>query len=226
VGTPPHGVTSGPPAPPAATPGDSPSAGPRRGAGLLSGGYRPLALAAAVVVVVIVVVMVLLNSHKTPAKTATATVKPPSVVVKTVTPGELSYSPSGSGFTRLSKGTWHTQSYTSATFGNLKSGVGLVLDLGSAQTVTAVSFNAATGPLTVDLRAADQKPTDKDPSGLSGFAKVGSPNKAVDGSTTLSASGGGKHRYWMLWVSNLAPGGSSGGYSATISNVKVQTLGS
>jgi hypothetical protein len=226
VSTPPHGVATDPPAPPTAT--GSPSGGPRRprGAGPLSSRSRQVALAAVAVIVIIAVAVVLLNSHKSPSKIAAATVKPPSVVVKTITPGELSYSPKGNGFNRLGKGNWHTQSYNSANFGRLKPGVGLVLDLGSAQTVTAVSFNAETGPLTVDLRRADQKPADQDPAGLSDFTEVGTANKTVDGSTTLSGSGGGKHQYWMLWVSNLAPDSDSDGrYSATISDVKVQTLG-
>ena len=38
---------------------------------------------------------------------------------------------------------WATDHYASATFGNLKAGVGLFLDLGSVQTVDRLTLNSA-----------------------------------------------------------------------------------
>jgi hypothetical protein len=115
----------------------------------------------------------------------------------------------GSGFRKDSAG-WHTQTYRSATFGNLKPGVGLMLDLGSARKLAAVTLDAATQPLTVQLRAGDSPA-----SSLSGFQQVGSAVQA-SGSTTLPAAVGGSHRYWMIWVTNLAP--ADGGFGAVIRN--------
>ena len=98
-------------------------------------------------------------------------------------------------------------------FGSLKPGLGLVLDLGSARGVSSVEFDAGTGPLTVELRSADQMASD-----ISGYAAVGKSISAT-GSTKLTAPGGGKHRYWMIWVTALGP--SAGGYSASISDIAV-----
>ena len=41
----------------------------------------------------------------------------------------------------------------------------------------------------------------------------------ASGTTTLDASKGGKHRYWVVWVTELAPGG--GGFAAVVGQPKV-----
>jgi hypothetical protein len=115
----------------------------------------------------------------------------------------------GSGF-RKEGDSWRTQSYTSATFGSLKPGVGLVLDLGSAKPLSAVTVEAVNGPLTVELRAGDTLPTS-----ATSLPQVGAPAQAT-GSTTLPAGSGGSHRYWMIWVTGLAP--ADGGFSAVLRN--------
>jgi hypothetical protein len=112
----------------------------------------------------------------------------------------------GSGLQRDGDG-WRTQTYRSATFGNLKPGVGLLLDLGTARAVSAVTFDAGSSGATVGLRAADQ-PTasgaDLDPVGR---------DRVATGRTVLDGSGAGAHRYWLVWVSELGP--RDGGYAAS-----------
>lgn len=111
----------------------------------------------------------------------------------------------GSGFGRRGE-QWRTQTYRTAQFGGLKPGVGLVLDLGSPQQVTAVTVEALTPGSRVGLRAADDAPA-----AGADLTPVGAEVTA-DGRTTLEA-GGGAHRYWVLWVSSLGPRGD--GYGAT-----------
>jgi hypothetical protein len=134
----------------------------------------------------------------------------PAAAAKPVSATVSSVSPSGSGF-RKDGNAWTSQRYESAKFGNLKPGIGLLLDLGSARTLTAVTFTATTSPLTVELRAGDDKGNDAD-----GYAKVGSPVTAK-GSTSLPATAGGSHRYWLVWVTSLAP--DDGKFGATITSV-------
>ena len=122
----------------------------------------------------------------------------------------------GSGF-RKDGDSWRTQSYASATFGNLKPGVGLVLDLGSARVLSAVTLDAVTGPLTVELRTGDGPPTS-----ATSLAKVGAAAQAT-GATTLPATAGGSHRYWMIWVTGLAS--ADGGFSAVIRNPAARVAG-
>lgn len=140
---------------------------------------------------------------KTSTPAAAAAAKPVSATVS-------SLSPKGNGF-RKDGSTWKSEHYASAKFGNLKPGIGLLLDLGSARTLTAVTFTAKSSPLTVELRAGDENGGDPD-----AYSKVGSAVTA-NGDTSLPAGPGGKHRYWLIWVTSLAP--DDGQYAATITSV-------
>ena len=94
---------------------------------------------------------------------------------------------------------WRSSTYTNANFGNLKNGIGLRLDLGTQHPLTAVTFTAQNGPMTVELRAGD-KPSSR----LADYRLVGSAVQA-NGPTRLPAITGGSHRYWMVWVTKLPP---------------------
>jgi len=131
-----------------------------------------------------------------------------------VTASVSSFDPKGSGFPNRTGTSWRSQTYATAQFGKLKPGIGLLLDLGSARSLRAVTFDARTGPLTVELRAADSKA-----SSIDGYQQVGGPVTA-NGSTSLPASAGGSHRYWMVWVTSLAS--SNGGFLAEIASVAAQ----
>lgn len=116
----------------------------------------------------------------------------------------------GSGFRDDGDGAWSTQTYTTADFGRLKAGVGLVLDLGEARKVTSVTLESASTGLAVELRAGDEPPSgDVDAMAAADSATTG------EGATELSGADAGAHRYWMVWVTKLAP--SDGGFSATVS---------
>ena len=101
----------------------------------------------------------------------------------------------GSGFSR-DGGNWRTQTYRSRTFGNLKDGVGLLLDLGSAHNVSVVTVPVIEGPLDIELRAGDSA------GGAADLPKVAAESSA-SGSVKLDGSKGGKHRYWLVWVTRL-----------------------
>ena len=120
----------------------------------------------------------------------------------------------GSGFRQVRPGVWVTQTYRSATYGNLKPGVGLLLDLGGRRDLSSVTANVATPGITLELRAADSPAPSAD-----GFPVVATKDGAA-GETTLSAGDAGAHRYWLLWVPLLAPAG--GGYRAELSGITVR----
>jgi hypothetical protein len=189
----------------------------------LSDAYRRvLLLAVAAVVVVVLVVAGVVLSNRPQKPTAAPTPTPSVTTTVALKPALSSFAPSGSGF-QLDGKTWHTQWYNTETFGNLKSGVGLVLDLGSARELSSVTFDAGKGPLTVGLRAADGLPAGNDQASLSPYAKVGKTATGASGQTTISATDGGKHRYWMLWVTKLGVYDAEG-YSARITGVSVKAL--
>jgi hypothetical protein len=212
VGAIPPGPANGFATAPGATghPGPASAAPPRAPRTAAAGGGVPawrsgpaLIALATVVIIGLVIGGILLKGrepdHKPPAAAKPSATAKPVVLKFSVS----SYSPKNNGFKERGA-TWKTETYKSATFGNLKEGLGLVFDLGSPQQITSVNFNAVSGPLTVQLRSTDQQPVDQNPVGQSIGSAVGGSVQA-SGETKLDASKGGKHQYWMIWVTNLGP---------------------
>jgi hypothetical protein len=158
-----------------------------------------MASAVAVIAALAVSGLIWMNAREDPAKTPTPGASPTAPAAPVEIKFDVSsYDPvGGSGF-KPKGSAWATQTYKTTAFAGLKPGVGLVFDLGSAQKVASVSFDAETGPLTVELRSADQLP-----SGSSDGERVGK-SVSASGKTTLDGSTGGEHRYWMIWVTKLA----------------------
>ena len=119
-----------------------------------------------------------------------------------------SFDPSGGSGFRRDGADWRTQTYTGPNFGNLKEGVGLLVDLGASRTVNAVTLDVVGGPIAVELRAGDSAGT-----AASGYQRLAADQSAT-GSTTLTVKDGAKHRYWLVWVTKLAA--ADGGYRAVI----------
>jgi hypothetical protein len=108
---------------------------------------------------------------------------------------------------------WQTNWYATANFGNLQSGTGLLLNLGSVVTVTgaSVDLGAGTGG-DLQLRAGDV-PT------LAALQPVAVANDA-HGVLALSLPSPVHVRYLLLWFSRL-PADSAGTYQATVYHVAI-----
>ncbi|CAM5338269.1 discoidin domain-containing protein [Streptomyces tanashiensis] len=111
---------------------------------------------------------------------------------------------------------WHTKNYTTANFGNLKSGVGIVLDLGSAQKVGSVDLSFV-GNTKVEVRTA--------PDGAS------SAPSTAEGFTT-QADGSGSEvklklkkpvttRYVLVWLTELPL--TDGEFRGQLTEVKIMS---
>jgi hypothetical protein len=180
---------------------------------------RPMAaIVGAVLVLVLIVVAALAfvnrgsgDAPTTLAPTPSATVAAAPVTVKLSGASGIDFTHKGTSFTEKKTGSWESQTYNNSNFGGLKPGIGLVLDLGSAQAVTSVSFSAGSDKYTADLRAADTAASE-----LDGYKQVGDSTTA-SGSTSFKVSTSAKHRYWLIWVSNLGPTNH-----AAISNIKIK----
>jgi hypothetical protein len=159
-----------------------------------------LAGVAIAVIAVIVVVAIVLNSAGDGKPPPVAAPKPSATAApQKLDPEISSFDPAGDGFREKGQ-TWDTYTYNTVQFGNLKKGVGLALDLGSAKALDSVTFTTTTGPMDVELRSADKKPLK-----VSDWDVVDGSSDSASGETTLDASKGGKHRYWMIWVTKLGP---------------------
>jgi hypothetical protein len=140
------------------------------------------------------------NAASGSARSSSASLKLPATIT--------SVDPSGGSGFRQDGTTWRTQTYTSADFGNLKDGVGLLLDLGTSKTVGKVTLDVPGGPIAVELRAGDSAT-----GSASAYQRLAA-DPSASGSTTLTVDGGSEHRYWLIWVTRLAP--EDGGYRAVI----------
>ncbi|MFD3531442.1 protein kinase family protein [Streptomyces sp. NPDC058664] len=160
---------------------------------------------------------------KTPVTTPTADEKPPPpkpIAIESAT----DFDPLGNGaengqvienaYDGDPSTSWHTVKYESAELGNLKSGVGLVLDLGKAQEISSVELSF-TGHTSVQLRTA---PSD-----------ASSAPYTPDGFTTQTSGDGTDvplkltkpvtTRYLLVWLTKLPA--ADGGFRGRLTEIKV-----
>jgi hypothetical protein len=106
------------------------------------------------------------------------------------------------------EGSWNTDRYNSAEFGNLKSGVGLLLEFDEESTVTQAKVHSESSGGKFEIRDGDD-PED---------AKViGEGKFDADGGTTVKFDKEVTTDKLILWVTELPQ--TDGGYKATISSV-------
>jgi len=89
---------------------------------------------------------------------------------------------------------WHTEHYRSAEFGNLKSGVGLVLDAGRAVSPDSITIASSTPGYTADIKAGA--------SSNGPFDTVSNPLE-VGSRTTFQLSVDPARRYYLIWITKL-----------------------
>lgn len=112
---------------------------------------------------------------------------------------------------------WSTLEYRgSPNFGNLKDGVGLLLDLGKSQPLSAVTIDSTAPGAKVEIRTAD-RPADK----LDGFKPAA--DATLDKSTDLTFDKPVTARFVLVWITGLVP--SENGFSADIAEVAVHAAG-
>ncbi|GAA3628914.1 serine/threonine protein kinase [Streptomyces chitinivorans] len=110
---------------------------------------------------------------------------------------------------------WQTMYYNSAKFGNLKDGVGLILDLGESRQISTVKVGFR-GSTSVDFLAADED-TAQMPGSLNGFSKVSSGSGTE---VELKAKKPIRTRYVLVWLTEL-PLTEEGNYRGRITDVEV-----
>ena len=90
---------------------------------------------------------------------------------------------------------WQTDHYANANFGNLKSGVGIVLDAGSSVKAHTLTVHSTTPGYSAVIK------TSSSPSG--GF--VDDSANQVAGTTTTFTLNGNDARYYLIWITHLGP---------------------
>jgi hypothetical protein len=117
--------------------------------------------------------------------------------------------------------SWHTQYYLgSPKFGGLKTGVGLILDMGSPVKLSSVTVQFGTTCCTsaqVEIGASSTATK----ANLNSFTSVSSLTNA-SGVTTFPVSSSATGRYVLIWITSLPPmAGQSDQYEAQVYDVTV-----
>lgn len=150
---------------------------------------------------------------------------PPSAPAKQVTPSSVTaVGPGGTGDGDNSGNAsqalsgdpgspWRTDWYTSASFGNLKQGTGLLLTLPRTVTATRVTIRLGIPGATLQVRAGTS------PGSLRTVASASS----AGGTVRLPLASRPRVRYLVLWFTRLPPDGN-GTYQAAVYGVTVSAL--
>lgn len=92
---------------------------------------------------------------------------------------------------------WHTERYASERFGGLKTGVGLLVDLGAPTAIGRVQLALQTDGTSVELRAGDTAAAT-----ATGYRLVASGRSAA-GALALDVPAGTRARYYLVWITGL-----------------------
>jgi hypothetical protein len=107
---------------------------------------------------------------------------------------------------------WTTDLYHgNSHFGGLKSGVGLLLDLGKPTSVRVAELALTAAGSDVEIRAGDQQP-----SSPADLPLVDKRDQAPE-QTKLTLDSAVRARYWLVWFTNLPP--DSGGFRVGVAEV-------
>lgn len=119
--------------------------------------------------------------------------------------------------------SWRTDTYNSSTFGNIKPGMGILIDLGEPRRVDLVRVELATGGATAELRVGDRDPGNSqagDDEIYQTYQPLGEPQQ---GGTTMVFSAfdsESTYQYLMIWFTDLAP--VDGGFRVEVQQITVE----
>jgi serine/threonine kinase PknH len=111
---------------------------------------------------------------------------------------------------------WYTERYEQADLGGLKSGVGLLLDLGTRAPLAEIVIRTPSGGWTFELRTSDDGAIAGEP-----LPDQEGRTSHVAGTRTVVGLDGAEVRYLVLWITDLPPA-PDGGYRAFIQEVEVR----
>jgi hypothetical protein len=107
---------------------------------------------------------------------------------------------------------WTSDTYRSASWGGLKKGLGLRLDLGSSKTVSGATLTIGGSGAKIQLLSVTG-------SSLSGSTVLAKKSDA-SGTFTLTLAQPAQTRYVVVWFTT--PGQFSGGYRAEVDDVRLR----
>jgi len=107
---------------------------------------------------------------------------------------------------------WQSEGYNSPSFGGLKKGVGVILDLGGPRTVHSARLTLGNGPADVTVYAAPSR-------SLDGVSTIGEVQGAGDSATVTAPTDLPPARYVIVWFTLIPQDG--GRYRASLADIKL-----
>jgi eukaryotic-like serine/threonine-protein kinase len=108
---------------------------------------------------------------------------------------------------------WETERYDTAELGSIKDGVGLYLDAGRAVVARSLRISSPVEGWDFELYVANDVPAT-----IADWTKVGSGTLDSTRQTASLDTGSQRFRYFLVWITKLAPR-ESGGFGAAISEL-------
>jgi hypothetical protein len=124
--------------------------------------------------------------------------------------------------------SWTTSHYNTANFGNLKKGMGLLINLGTPRSLSEVRVETSSGGVGMDIRTGNSDPGDNSP----GDAKVASEYKKLGDDDSDSSNAGTnrvfsvfdantKYQYVLVWITSLPHADDDDRYQVSVNEVSV-----
>jgi serine/threonine-protein kinase len=110
---------------------------------------------------------------------------------------------------------WQTETYPAPDFGGIKDGVGLYLDVGKEVQAHSMQVRTPVSGWSAELRAASGS---SPPTSLNDWKIVGG-SESVKSGDKIDIEAPGDYRFYMLWITRLAP--AEGGYRVTVNDIKL-----
>ncbi len=120
---------------------------------------------------------------------------------------------------------WQTQGFTQANFGNLKKGMGVLINLGQLRTVSEVKVDTSASGVAMDLRTGPNDPGNNsagDEKIVNTYTRLSDSDiDKTDGTTEiLPVPTDQKYQYILVWLSEL-PQADDQRYRVAVNNIEV-----
>jgi hypothetical protein len=118
---------------------------------------------------------------------------------------------------------WRTDRYESPTFGNIKPGMGILINLGEPRHLSTIQVQLATGGATAQIRVGEEDPgasTDGDEAIYQAYQPLGDPQQGGANMVFTTFDPEQTYQYVMIWFTELAPEG--GGFRVEVQQITVE----
>jgi hypothetical protein len=118
---------------------------------------------------------------------------------------------------------WQTDRYNSAAFGNLKPGMGILINLGEPRRLSTIQMDLATGGATAQILVGDSDPgptPEGDEAVYQTFDPVGEPQQGGANMVFTAFEPEQTYQYVVIWFTELPPG--EGGFRVEVQQLVVE----